>query len=135
MTSYHFSVTVNGDFDSVIELTRAELAKEGFGILSEIDVSATMKAKLDVDIPPYKILGACNPPFAHRALTADPAIGVLLPCNVVVRELGSNGSRRVVVDFMDPEAVLDLVDKPGIRKVADEVRTKLEMVRDGLARA
>lgn len=135
MTSYHFSVTVNGDFDSVIELTRAELAKEGFGILSEIDVAATMKAKLDVDIPPYKILGACNPPFAHRALTADPAIGVLLPCNVVVRELGSNGSRRVVVDFMDPEAVLDLVDKPGIRKVADEVRTKLEMVRDGLARA
>lgn len=135
MTSYHFSVTVDGDFESVIELTKAELAKEGFGILSEIDVAATMKAKLDVDIPPYKILGACNPPFAHRALTADPAIGVLLPCNVVVRELGSNGSRRVVVDFMDPEAVLDLVDKPGIRKVADEVRTKLEMVRDGLARA
>ncbi len=135
MTSYHFSVTVDGDFDSVIDLTKAELAKEGFGILSEIDVAATMKAKLDVDIPPYRILGACNPPFAHRALTADPAIGVLLPCNVVVRELGSNGSRRVVVDFMDPEAVLDLVDKPGIRKVADEVRTKLEMVRDGLAHA
>lgn len=135
MTSYHFSVTVNGDFDGVIELTRAELAKEGFGVLSEIDVAATMKAKLDVDIPPYKILGACNPPFAHRALTADPAIGVLLPCNVVVRELGSNGSRRVVVDFMDPEAVLDLVDKPGIAKVAEEVRTKLEMVRDGLAHA
>ncbi len=135
MTSYHFSVTVNGDFDGVIELTRAELAKEGFGVLSEIDVAATMKAKLDVDIPPYKILGACNPPFAHRALTADPAIGVLLPCNVVVRELESNGSRRVVVDFMDPEAVLDLVDKPGIAKVAEEVRTKLEMVRDGLARA
>lgn len=132
MASYHFSVTVDGDFDDVVDRTRTALAGEGFGVLSEIDVAATMKAKLDVDMPSYKILGACNPPFAHRALDADPAIGVLLPCNVVVRQ---NGGGKVLVDFMDPEAVLDLVDKPGIRKVADEVRTRLEMVRDTLATA
>jgi uncharacterized protein (DUF302 family) len=130
MTSYHFSVTVSGDFDAVVDLTKAELAKEGFGVLSEIDVAATMKEKLNEDVAPYKILGACNPPFAHRALSADPAIGVLLPCNVVVRE---NGIGRIMVDFMDPEAVLNLVDKPGIRMVADEVRARLEMVRDSLA--
>lgn len=130
MTSYHFSVTVKGEFDQVVDRTKAELAKEGFGILSEIDVSATMKAKLDEDMPSYKILGACNPPFAHQALSADPAIGVLLPCNVVVRDIGDG---RVLVDFMDPEAVLNLVDKPGIRMVADEVRSRLEMVRDSLA--
>lgn len=130
MTSYHFSVTVSGDFDAVVDLTKAELAKEGFGVLSEIDVAATMKEKLNEDLAPYKILGACNPPFAFRALTADPAIGVLLPCNVVVRE---NGAGRILVDFMDPEAVLNLVDKPGIRMVADEVRARLEMVRDSLA--
>lgn len=130
MTSYHFSVTVKGDFHSVVDLTKAELAKEGFGVLSEIDVAATMKASLGKDMSPYIILGACNPFFAHRAIDADPAIGVLLPCNVVVR---ANGDGRVMVDFMDPEAVLDLVDKPGIRMVADEVRAKLEMVRDSLA--
>ena len=130
MTSYHFSVTVKGEFDQVVDRTKAELAKEGFGILSEIDVSATMKAKLDEDMPSYKILGACNPPFALQALNADPSIGVLLPCNVVVRDTGGG---RMLVDFMDPEAVLNLVDKPGIRMVADEVRARLEMVRDSLA--
>ncbi len=132
MTSYHFSVTVNGEFNSVVDLTKAELAKEGFGVLSEIDVAATMKESLNQDMKPYVILGACNPPFAHRAIDADPAIGVLLPCNVVVR---ADGDGRVMVDFMDPEAVLDLVNKPGIRMVADEVRAKLEMVRDSLAHA
>lgn len=132
MPAYHFSVTVKGEFDDVVDLTKSELAKEGFGVLSEIDVAATMKDRLDEHMPPYKILGACNPPFAHRALDADPAIGVLLPCNVVVRE---NGDGRIMVDFMDPEAVLDLVDKPGIRMVADEVRARLEMVRDSLAHA
>jgi len=131
MTSYHFSVTVSGDFDDVVERTKQALAAEGFGVLSDIDVAATMKAKLDVDRPPYRILGACNPPMAHQALEADPAIGVLLPCNVVVRE---ESEGRVLVDFMDPEAVLELVAKPGIEKVAGEVRTRLEMARDTLAR-
>lgn len=130
MTAYHFSVTVSGDFDQVVERTRAALADEGFGVLTEIDVAATMKAKLDIDRAPYMILGACNPPMAHQAIEVDPAIGVLLPCNVVVRQ---NGEGRVLVDFMDPEAVLALVDMPGIAKVAGEVRTRLEMVRDTLA--
>ncbi|MGF1667692.1 MAG: DUF302 domain-containing protein [Acidimicrobiia bacterium] len=132
MTSYHFSVTVSGEFGDVVERTKAALAQEGFGILTEIDVAATMKAKLDVDRDPYLILGACNPPMAHQAIEADPAIGVLLPCNVVVRQ---HGEGRVLVDFMDPEAVLQLVDKPGITKVAGEVRTRLEMARDTLARS
>jgi len=130
MTSYHFSVTVSGEFEDVVERTRQALANEGFGVLTEIDVAATLKAKLDVDRPAYRILGACNPPMARQAIDADPAIGVLLPCNVVVRE---NGEGRVLVDFMDPEAVLDLVGKPAIDKVAGEVRTRLEMVRDTLA--
>jgi uncharacterized protein (DUF302 family) len=130
LTAYHFSVTVSGEFDDVVERTRKALADEGFGVLTEIDVAATMKARLGVEREPYKILGACNPPMAHQAIEADPAIGVLLPCNVVVRQ---DGGGRVLVDFMDPEAVLDLVDKPGISKVAGEVRTRLEMVRDTLA--
>lgn len=130
MTPYHFSVTVSGEFDEVVDRTKKALAAEGFGVLTEIDVAATMKEKLGVDREPYRILGACNPPMAHQAIEADPAIGVLLPCNVVVR---TEGEGRVLVDFMDPEAVLELVGKPGIDKVAGEVRTRLEMARDTLA--
>lgn len=130
MTAYHFSVTVSGEFDEVLERTRKALQAEGFGVLTEIDVAATMKEKLGVDRAPYRILGACNPPMAKQAIDTDPAIGVLLPCNVVVR---ANGEGRVLVDFMDPEAVLDLVRRPGIEKVAGEVRTRLEMARDTLA--
>ena len=130
MTSYHFSVTVSGEFDDVVDRTKAALAAEGFGVLTEIDLAATMKEKLGVDRAPYRILGACNPPMAHQAIETDPAIGVLLPCNVVVRQ---NGEGRVLVDFMDPEAVLDLVGRPAIDKVAGEVRTRLEMARDTLA--
>lgn len=130
MTTYHFSVTVPGDFEQVVKRTKAALAEEGFGVLTEIDVAATMKAQLGIDRAPYMILGACNPPMAHQAIEVDPAIGVLLPCNVVVRQ---NGEGRVLVDFMDPESVLALVDMPGIAKVAGEVRTRLEMVRDTLA--
>ena len=130
MPAYHFSVTVSGEFGDVVDRTKEALKGEGFGVLTEIDVAATLKAKLDVDRPPYVILGACNPPMAHQAISNDPAIGVLLPCNVVVRQ---EGEGRVLVDFMDPEAVLDLVDKPEIAKVAGEVRTRLEMARDTLA--
>ena len=127
--SYHFSVNLHDDFDSVVERTRSELAEHGFGILTEIDAQAVLKEKLSVDMGRYLILGACNPPFAHKALMTDPAIGVLMPCNVVVREHEDG----VLVDFMDPAVVLDLVKVPGVRDIADDVRTRLEMVRDALA--
>lgn len=126
---YHFSVSVHQDFDTVIDKTKAALAEHGFGVLTQIDVAATMKEKLGVQKDPFVILGACNPPLAHQAIEADPAIAVLLPCNVVVRKEPD----RVVVDFMDPEAVLRLVNVPGVARVAEEVRAKLEGVRDAIA--
>ncbi|MDX1449337.1 MAG: DUF302 domain-containing protein [Acidimicrobiia bacterium] len=127
--TYHFSITVPGGFDEIVAKTKAALAEEGFGIVSEIDLAATLKEKLGHEMKPYVILGACNPPFALKAVMSDPGIGTLLPCNVVVR---SNGA-GTVVDFMDPEAVLDLVKAPGVREVADDVRTRMEQVRDSIA--
>jgi uncharacterized protein (DUF302 family) len=128
MSQYTFGLTVDGDLEEVRERVIAALADEGFGILTEIDVSATMKAKLDEDVPPYRILGACNPPLAHRAISADPKIGALLPCNVVVRQVDD----KVAVDFMDPNAVLTLVDLPGIEELANEVRGRLNKVKAAL---
>lgn len=127
---YGFNVKFNGDFNAAVDKVTEELGKEGFGVLTEIDVSATLKKKLDIDRAPYKILGACNPQLAHQALEADPDIGVLLPCNVVVRE-EPDGS--VTVGFMDPAAVLKLVGKEGVDTLAGEVRSRLERVRDALA--
>ena len=127
---YGFNVKFNGSFDEAITRVTEELQKEGFGVLTEIDVKATMKKKLDIDKLPYKILGACNPVLANQALTAEPDIGLLLPCNVVVRE-EEDGS--VTVAFMDPAAVMTLVDKEGVEELANEVEAKLERVRDGLA--
>lgn len=128
-SKYGFGTTVKLTFDQAIERVTQGLQAEGFGILTEIDVAATLKKKLDKNIPPYKILGACNPQLAYRALQAEPSIGLLLPCNVVVRQ---NEQQEVFVEFMDPNAVLELVDKPDIALVAQEVRQKLERVMQGL---
>ncbi|MEW6330481.1 MAG: DUF302 domain-containing protein [Pseudomonadota bacterium] len=124
-TKYGFGKTVMLGFDTAVERVMQELQKEGFGVLTDIDVAATLKKKLNQEMPPYRILGACNPPLAHRALTAEPSIGLLLPCNVVVRQ---DDTSAVHVEIMDPNAVLDLVDKPAIVELAREVREKLKRV-------
>jgi uncharacterized protein (DUF302 family) len=122
---YAFGKTVEMPYDKAIERATEALAKEGFGVLTEIDVAATLKKKLGNEIPPYKILGACNPQFAHRALEIEPQIGALLPCNVVVRV---DAGGRTIVEIMDPRAVLQLVDRPEIAAIAGEVRARLERV-------
>ena len=124
-TKFGFGKPVDLGFDEAVETVTEELGKEGFGVLTEIDVQATLKQKLGEDMRPYRILGACNPPLAHQAVTAVPEIGLLLPCNVLVRE---NSEGDVFVDFMDPQSVLSLVDKPGIEPMAVEVREKLQRV-------
>ncbi|MDJ0700387.1 MAG: DUF302 domain-containing protein [Woeseiaceae bacterium] len=128
-SNFGFGKQVTLDFDAAIDKVTDELSKEGFGVLTEIDVAATMKKKLDEDMPPYKILGACNPKLAHQAVSAVPEIGLLLPCNVLVRE---DADGQVHVSFMDPESVLGLVDDPGVDPLAAQVRQKLEHVLESL---
>lgn len=123
--NYTFGKTVEIGFEQALERVTQELAKEGFGVLTEIDVAATLKKKLGKDMPPYKILGACNPQFAHQAIEAEPQIGALLPCNVLVR---IDASGETIVEIMDPRAVLQLVDRPEIAEIAAQVRTRLERV-------
>ena len=124
MSNYTFGKTTKLDFDQAIKRVTEELAKEGFGVLTDIDVAATLKKKLGLDTPPYRILGACNPQFAHKALEAEPQIGALLPCNVVVRKSGAD----TIVEAMDPLAVMQLVGKPEVAKLGSQVRERLERV-------
>lgn len=120
---YGFTTTLSGvSFDQAIAQTTAALKAEGFGILSDIDVQQAMKDKLGQDMAPYRILGACNPPLAHQAVTAVPDIGLLLPCNVIVRE---DAPGRVVVGFLDPQIMVGLVGRPGLRAVADAAEQRL----------
>jgi uncharacterized protein (DUF302 family) len=124
-TGFGFGKQVDLEFDAAIDKVTADLQTEGFGVLSDIDVAAKMKEKLDIDMPPYRILGAYNPALAHQAIEAVPDIGLLLPCNVLVRQ---DDEGAVSVSFMDPKSVLSLVDHPGVEPLAGEVKTKLERV-------
>lgn len=129
MTKYYFNKIIDLPFEKAIEHVTEELKKEGFGVLTEIDVQATLKKKLDVDFRPYRILGACNPPFAHKALSAEPHIGIYLPCNVVVQDAG-NG--RTEVAAVDPMVAMSRVDNAGLEPIAKEIQMKLQRVIENL---
>jgi uncharacterized protein (DUF302 family) len=130
MADYGFSISLTEDFEPVVVRTRDALAEQGFGILTEIDVAATMKTKLDVDMPPYLILGACNPPLAHQAIGIDASIGLLLPCNVVIRALDE---RRTLVEVMDPNVMVSATGNSELAPVAEQARTRLTAALDTLS--
>lgn len=129
MTKYYFNKTVELSFEAAIARVTEELKKEGFGVLTEIDVQATLKKKLDVDFRPYKILGACNPPFAHKALSAEAHIGIYLPCNVIVQDAGDG---KTEVAAVDPLVAMSRVENPELEPVAKEVQAKLQRVIENL---
>lgn len=128
-SEFGFGKPIELSFDDAIEKVTAELEAEGFGVLSDIDVAAKMKAKLNKDMPRYRILGACNPALAFQAISAVEDIGLLLPCNVLVRE---DKTGQVHVDFMDPQSVLSLVNDAGVEPLAVEVKEKLLRVLDAV---
>ncbi len=123
--SYYFTKTLDSSFDDTVEKVKAALQQEGFGVLTEIDVKATLKKKLDIDFRPYLILGACNPTLAHKALTAEDKIGVMLPCNVIVQETKDG---RIEVAAVDPVASMTAVENPDLGGIAEAVRGKLQSV-------
>jgi uncharacterized protein (DUF302 family) len=127
--SYYFSRKVGGSFDEVEKRTRTALKKEGFGILTEIDVKETLKNKLDVDFRSYLILGACNPPFAYKALVAEDKIGTMLPCNVIVQEIGEND---IEVSAVDPVASMKAIENQELYGIATQVQVKLKNVVDNI---
>jgi uncharacterized protein (DUF302 family) len=127
--AYSMSVTISEDFETTVEATRAALADEGFGVLTEIDLAATLKEKLGADLPPYLILGACRPPLAQAAVAADPSVGTLLPCNVVVRVADG----RIVVEALDPRVMSQLSDSDEIEEVASDAAERLTRALDAVA--
>lgn len=128
-TAYYYSKTVDLSPEEAEARVREELENEGFGVLTEIDVKATLKKKLDAEFRPYKILGACNPPAAHRALQAEDKIGTMLPCNVIVQESPDGGTEIAAVD---PVASMQAVDNPSLHSVAEEIRDRLRTVIDSV---
>lgn len=129
--SIALSTSLQTSFDDAVERTRQALSEQGFGVLTEIDMKATLKAKLGEDMEDYLILGACNPPLAHRAVNVDRQIGLLLPCNVVVRADRDDDS-TVVIEAMNPQVLVDVTGEPAMRDVAEEVSTKLQKAIDSL---
>ena len=129
MSNLGMSVYLNSDFDAAIEQVTAELKKEGFGVLTSIDVKATLKTKIDVDFRPYTILGACNPPLAHNALSIAPEVGMLLPCNVTVAQ---EEDGRILVSIIDPEMMLGVVENPALESIACDAKERLSRVAAAL---
>ena len=127
---YDLSITLDLPYEKAVDAVRAALKDQGFGVLTEIDVQATMREKLDVEMEPYVILGACNPPLAHRALEADRMIGLLLPCNVVVR---ADGDDRALVQALDPAVMITVPEREELRPIADEAGKRLRAALDALA--
>lgn len=130
MSALGMMVYLNTDYDTAVSQVTAELQKEGFGVLTEIDVQATLKKKIDVDFRPYTILGACNPPLAHNALTIAPEVGLLLPCNVTVAQ---EEDGRILVSIIDPEVMLGVVENPALEAIACDAKERLARVVQALA--